>query len=625
MPKVFDVGVTDDRRPYFVMELVRGLSITDYCDQHNLQLRERLQLMVDVCSAVHHAHQKGVIHRDIKPSNVMVTSHDGKPVAKVIDFGVAKAIGRKLTDRTVYTGFYSMIGTPLYMSPEQAEMSGLDVDTRSDIYSLGTLLYELLVGATPFDRRRMESATYDEMRRIILQEDPPKPSTRISTLASERVHSTDSAIRASTLRNDLDWIIMKSLEKDRTRRYESASALAADIQRFLQAEPISARPPSVAYLLSRFARRNRIAIGTAASISCALVLGLAMSLWQLTKTIEQKGEADRALREAVQAKAEAVEANQKMQRFAENLARSNVLVARGETHADNGRWQKAMSNYDEAVRIQPDYFLPYVQRAQLYTRLRLWDQAARDYQTALRMGASTTDPQWAGVHALFLYTKQSDAIQTLSRMSYEQLLTEDVGYRWLSLRGLLVADRQHPFVSVDDLTEMADQWLEERMEHERTPEWRPSRPRNAANLASAYTPGIADSPLSVAHYVTGLAHLRAGSPSAINLFQSASHDRRWPSKYLVWAPLAIAYHQSGFSEEATETLVLSDEAINLQIEEIAILQSDQSIPDSPWFDFLEALLINAEARNRIGGESGIHLERLRGIRDKSRRLIDSSH
>jgi WD40 repeat protein/serine/threonine protein kinase len=273
--KVLDGGETSSGRPYFVMELVKGAPITEYCDQEQLPIRERLELFGDVCEAVQHAHQKGIIHRDIKPSNVLVVSHDGKPVVKVIDFGVAKAIGRQLTDKTVYTHFAQLIGTPLYMSPEQAGESGLDVDTRSDIYSLGVLLYEMLTGATPFDKERFSQVGYDEMRRIIREEEPPRPSTRISTLG--QASSTISARRKSDpkrlsqlCRGELDWIVMKCLEKDRTRRYETANSLAGDLQHYLADEPVQACPPSAWYRLRKFARRNK----TASAVAAAMLLAV---------------------------------------------------------------------------------------------------------------------------------------------------------------------------------------------------------------------------------------------------------------------------------------------------------------------------------------------------------------
>jgi serine/threonine-protein kinase len=269
--KVHDGGETDSGRPYFVMELVKGVPITEFCDQNQVPVRDRLELFLSVTQAVQHAHQKGVIHRDIKPSNVLVMSQDGTPVVKVIDFGIAKAIGQQLTDKTIYTQFAQMVGTPLYMSPEQAGQSSLDVDTRSDIYSLGVLLYELLTGTTPFTKERLRQVDYDEMRRIICEEEPPRPSTRISTLG--QAAATVSAQRKSdprrlsqVIRGELDWIVMKALEKDRNRRYETANAFAADVQRYLQDEPVQACPPSAWYRFRKFTRRNKTALAVAGLI-----------------------------------------------------------------------------------------------------------------------------------------------------------------------------------------------------------------------------------------------------------------------------------------------------------------------------------------------------------------------
>jgi serine/threonine protein kinase/tetratricopeptide (TPR) repeat protein len=305
--------LTGGCRPYFVMELVRGVAITEYCDSNRLTLRERLALFVAVCQAVQHAHQKGIIHRDLKPSNVMVTLHDGVPVVKVIDFGIAKAIGQQLTDKSIYTRFTQMIGTPLYMSPEQAEMSGLDVDTRSDIYSLGVLLYELLTGTTPFDKERLQTVGYDEMRRIIREEEPPKPSTRISTLGEGATpvstqRKSDPKRLRQLLRGELDWIVMKALEKDRNRRYETASAFALDVQHYLHDEPVLACPPSAWYRFGKFARRNRLALAIASVATAALILmvgGLSAGVVLLgranARTQEQRDLAQENFRRALQA------------------------------------------------------------------------------------------------------------------------------------------------------------------------------------------------------------------------------------------------------------------------------------------------------------------------------------
>src|SRR5215213_2338320 len=275
--KVLDGGATPSGRPYFVMELVKGVPITEFCDRNHSTPRQRLGLFAQVCAAVQHAHQKGIIHRDIKPSNVLVTVHDTSPVVKVIDFGVAKALGQELTERTLFTGFAQLIGTPLYMSPEQAGESALDVDTRSDIYSLGVLLYELLTGTTPFDKERFRKAAHDEIRRIIREEDPPRPSTRLSE-SKERLPSisaqrhTEPAKLAKLVRGELDWIVMKALEKDRARRYETANGFASDVQRYLADEPVLACPPSAGYRLRKFVRRNKATAAVAALVLSFLVL-----------------------------------------------------------------------------------------------------------------------------------------------------------------------------------------------------------------------------------------------------------------------------------------------------------------------------------------------------------------
>ncbi|MFO0827100.1 MAG: serine/threonine-protein kinase [Phycisphaerales bacterium] len=300
--KVLDAGETDSGRPYFVMELVRGVPITEYCDQNMLSARERLELFIPVCHALHHAHQKGIIHRDIKPSNILVTLHDGVPVPKVIDFGIAKATSGRLTEKTLFTEHRQLIGTPAYMSPEQAEMSGLDIDTRSDIYSLGVLLYELLTGTTPFDTQELLRAGYAEIQRIIREVDPPKPSTRVSTMGETL---TNVAARrrveprrlGAMIRGDLDWIVMKALEKDRTRRYDSASSLAADVRSHLASEPVHAAPPSTAYRFRKFVRRRRGLVAAIGGIAAALVLGVVGTSVSLANA-RRAAAAERAAHEA---------------------------------------------------------------------------------------------------------------------------------------------------------------------------------------------------------------------------------------------------------------------------------------------------------------------------------------
>ena len=302
--RVLDAGATDNGRPFFVMELVRGIKITDYCDESKLATKERLELFVQVCRAIQHAHQKGVIHRDIKPSNILVTVNDGRPVPKVIDFGIAKATQGRLTDQTVYTAFEQFIGTPAYMSPEQAVMTSLDVDTRSDIYSLGVLLYELLTGRTPFDATELMKSGLDVMRQTIREKEPERPSTKLHHLTRDELTTTakrrnaDAPRLINLLRGDLDWIVMKALEKDRTRRYETANGLAMDIERHLRHEPVDARSPSKLYRFQKLVRRNKLAFGAGTALALALLLGAIISTMQAIRATRAEAVAKRERQQA---------------------------------------------------------------------------------------------------------------------------------------------------------------------------------------------------------------------------------------------------------------------------------------------------------------------------------------
>ena len=344
--RVLDAGATETGRPYFIMELVRGIRITDYCDQNNLTTKERLDLFVKVCQAIQHAHQKGIIHRDIKPSNILVTLHDGVPVPKVIDFGIAKATEGKLTDATVYTQLHQFIGTPAYMSPEQAEMSGLDIDTRSDIYSLGVLLYELLTGRTPFDAKELMSQGIDAMRKTIREKDAIRPSTKLETLQRDDLTTTakrrsvDSTRLAKLLRGDLDWIVMKCLEKDRTRRYETANGLANDLNRHLNNETVTARPPGSVYRFQKLVRRNKLAVTATGAVATALLLGIVISTSQAVR-------ATRATREALAAQQKAVEARagEKAQR-----QKAEALAVENEKNYQTARQNLYAADMAEASR-----------------------------------------------------------------------------------------------------------------------------------------------------------------------------------------------------------------------------------------------------------------------------------
>jgi WD40 repeat protein/serine/threonine protein kinase len=338
--RVFEAGSTEAGRLYFVMELVRGLPLTDYCDRYRLPLRDRLELFVQVCQAVQHAHQKGVIHRDLKPSNIMVTLYDGKPVPKVIDFGIAKATGGgQLSEATLVTNYAQLVGTPLYMSPEQAALSSQDVDTRSDVYSLGVLLYELLTGTTPFDREKVDNVSIDELRRIIREDEHPTPSTRLSTLIAaldtmDENPLTGRRVLSHQVKGELDWIVMKALEKDRSRRYQSAGELAKDVQRYLNDEPVEACPPSKAYLLCRTMRRYKTFLAFTAAVVLSLILGLVGTTWQAMVATDAKNLAKQRLDEVDRQREIAEQGKETLRQslYAADIAVAHQLWKTGNRH-----------------------------------------------------------------------------------------------------------------------------------------------------------------------------------------------------------------------------------------------------------------------------------------------------
>ena len=377
--RVFDGGATAAGRPYFVMELVRGVPITAWCDEARLPTGERLRLFLLVCQAVQHAHQKGIIHRDLKPSNILVTVNDGAPVPKVIDFGIAKATGQRLTDKSLFTQFHAFIGTPAYTSPEQAEMSSVDVDTRSDIYSLGVLLYEMLTSRTPFDGEELLRSGLDEMRRIIRTEEPLRPSNRLGRLTAAEITELSARRHASVpeltgaVRGDLDWIVMKCLEKDRTRRYDTASNLAADVQHHLDHEPIAARPPSRLYRFGKLVRRNKGAFAALAAIVLVLCAGVGVSVTQALRARRGEASANAAL--------------------AELRESAPVFAAQAQTLAWSGQHAEAMEKLDYALRLRPADIAYLLAKADLLECELRFAEAEAVYRTVCELDPTDTRAQ----------------------------------------------------------------------------------------------------------------------------------------------------------------------------------------------------------------------------------------
>jgi hypothetical protein len=478
--KILDGGIAPDGRPFFVMEQVKGVSITQFCESRKLSLQERLELFLPVCQAVQHAHQKGIIHRDIKPSNVLVALYDDKPVPKVIDFGVAKPTGQPLTEKTLHSGIGSVVGTPAYMSPEQAGLHNLDIDTRSDVYSLGVLLYELLTGTTPIEKNRFRGVAMEEWSRLVREEEPPRPSARLSTTETQTklttVIGTESVKLSKLLRGELDWIVMKALEKDRNRRYETASGLAQDVGRYLADEVVEARPPTVAYRARKFLRKHRGSVIAATLVLLALICGVSGTIWEAGR-VERAQLREQALLSEAEGARLREEATQRESAFLRESMLHNAGVARlwngisllhsnrGDPRADpvlrtraELALQEAVKSLEQANREFPGhpehaYFLglSYIylaeanhakgKRADLEETIRLLDLAE-----PLFVGIRNANPQ-VGL-AAFTTNPEEDAfggpLPTIGFFRYAAYLGLD-----RSSEALLELDRIHPWAVAD--------------------------------------------------------------------------------------------------------------------------------------------------------------------------------
>ncbi|MBL9160932.1 MAG: serine/threonine protein kinase [Verrucomicrobiales bacterium] len=551
--KVLDAGSTEKGRPFFVMELVKGIPITQYCDESCLGTHERLALFGDICSAIQHAHQKGIIHRDIKPNNVMVTLHGDTPVVKVIDFGIAKATQGKLTDKTLFTQFEQFIGTPVYMSPEQSNLSGLDIDTRSDIYSLGILLYELLTGKPPFDAKSLLSAGYEEMRRIIREVEPPKPSSRLSTVAGEERLTVAKARRiepeklSRLVEPDLDWIVMKAIDKDRTRRYETAGAFAQDIAHYLADEPVSATPPSAGYLFRKFARRNKAALRVAATIALVLVVATAVSTWLAVRAIRAEQKTSETLAQVAAERDE----KEKALRLAKNMIVITGAFFENPDPARDGRSLTVAEVLDTVTRKLKNSYLDDPE-----SRRRIQELVAKNYRS-LRLFGDSIPLQDEIVKNLKanLGLKSAETLAAMSQLSsdYYAVGRRDEAVR---IREEVVSTRKGAFGSDDhdtqrEMLNLAQFYIESKRLEEAI------ALREEVFDARLRKLGLNDPNTLYVINILGVAYFAAGRfEEALQAFEMIQapyrdvHGPEDPSTLVAIANLAASYENAGRFEEA---------------------------------------------------------------------------
>ena len=605
--RVLDAGTTESGRPYFVMELVEGVTITKFCDDHHLTAHQRLELFVPICQAIQHAHQKGIIHRDIKPSNVIVTLYDDRPVPKVIDFGVAKATG-PMTDRRHFTTSGTLVGTLEYMSPEQAEMSDLGVDTRSDIYSLGVLLYELLTGTTPVGSRRINEATNAEILRIIRDEEPQLPSTRLresrETLAMvSALRHAEPAKLTKTVQGELDWIVMKALEKDRNRRYESANNLAADVQRYLADEPVHACPPSAWYRFRKFARRNKNAIISGTTLSFTILLALVILVVSNARLRQQQAQTALEKRRAETQQTLAESRAEEIRQGLERLTDANMALDRGRRLSDQHRWDDSYAAYSRAIALRPDHVSAYCERGELLALLGLFDLAAADFSQEFRLRDSESATRSYRYALLCVALGDHDTYRQLRRRMHERFQGTTARETAMDLvrATVLVADANADF----------------------EPAIRSAKQALTSEQSSWYL-----------MYLSGIAQYRGENyQSAVDeLTASLSGGPPWPNRAMSYPVLAMAHHRLGHVEEARAAFEQATAVIERWRDERyrakdSSTRDQQSIAYWPvaWWDWLECEVYCREAEALIKRTTPRDDQKLRILRARSLAGLGRGH